>query len=180
MDGEWGHRPVKGKQRGPTDSDRGAPGEVAMEYLVDRIKELISPAFNQRNYDLVEITIKREQGRMILRILTDRPAGGITLDECVELNRTVSQILDEEDLILERFALEVSSPGLDRPLRTQKDFQRKLERQVWVFISEPVNQKLEWKGKLVKAAPGEITLLVNSAEVVIPLNKINKAIEVIG
>lgn len=150
-----------------------------MEYLTERIKELISPLFTQQNYDLVEIAIKREKGRMILRILVDRPTGGITLDECVSLNQAVSQILDQADLIQESFSLEVSSPGLDRPLRSEKDFQRKIERNIRVFVSEPIHQKTEWQGKLIKVTPEEITLLVNSLEAVIPLNKINKAREII-
>jgi len=150
-----------------------------MEYLVERIKELVSPLFTERNYDLVEIAIKREKGRMILRILADRPLGGITLDECALLNQAISQILDEADLIQENFSLEVSSPGLDRPLRTEKDFQRKIERDIRVFVSEPIHQKTEWQGKLIKVTPEEITLAVNSIEVIIPLNKINKAREVI-
>ena len=150
-----------------------------MEYLVDRIKELISPLFTERNYDLVEIAIKREKGRMILRIMADRLTGGITLDECVSLNEAVGQILDQTELIQESFSLEVSSPGLDRPLRTEKDFRRKMEREIRVFVSEPVNNKTEWQGKLIRVTPEEITLAVNSIEVIIPLNKINKAKEVI-
>ena len=150
-----------------------------MEYLVERIKELVSPLFIERNYDLVEIAIKREKGRMILRIMADRLTGGITLDECVSLNEAVGQILDQTELIQESFSLEVSSPGLDRPLRTEKDFRRKMEREIRVFVSEPVNNKTEWQGKLIRVTPEEITLAVNSIEVIIPLNKINKAKEVI-
>jgi len=149
-----------------------------VEYLLDRIKELVSSIFTQKGYDLVELTIKRESGRMILRFLADRATGGITLDECADLNSKIGEILDEADLIQENFALEVSSPGLDRPLKTEKDFIRKLEKNIRVFLSGPVNKKLEFVGKLVKVTEGTIILLVNSYEVVIPIDKINQAKEI--
>ena len=149
-----------------------------MEYLLDRIKELVYPLFTQKGYDLVDLVIRRESGRMILRILTDRPTGGITLDECAELNSKIGEILDEADLIQENFALEVSSPGLDRPLKTEKDFCRKIEKNVRVFLSEPIKEKMEFAGKLIKVTEGAIILLVNSYEVVIPIDKINKAKEI--
>jgi len=150
-----------------------------MEYLLDRISELISPLFSNGQFDLVEVTFKREMGRMILRLLVDRPIGGITLDECAKLNQKIGEILDGVDLIQESFALEVSSPGLDRPLRTEKDFLRKLEKEIWVFVSEPINNKLEWRGKLTAVTPESITLQGKSGNIVIPINKINKAKEVL-
>ena len=149
-----------------------------MEYLLDRIKELISPLFPEGSYDLVDMALKREAGRMILRLLVDRPTGGITLDECAKLNSKIGEILDEADLIQERFALEVSSPGLDRPLKTEKDFCRKLEKNIRIFLSEPIKDKIEFAGKLIKVTEGAIILLVNSYEVVIPVDKINKAKEI--
>ena len=149
-----------------------------MEYLVNRIKELVFPLFSQRGYDLLEIVIKREKGRMILRMLVDRSTGGITLDECAALNSDISRLLDEADLIQESFSLEVSSPGLDRLLREEKDFQRKITREIRVFTREPINNQTEFKGKLLRTTPEAITLLINSREVVIPLDKISKAREV--
>ncbi|MDP3143207.1 MAG: ribosome maturation factor RimP, partial [Candidatus Omnitrophota bacterium] len=77
-----------------------------MEYLLDRVKELIGPLFSDGQFDLVEISFRRESGRMILRLLADRPIGGITLGECASLNRKISEILDTADLIQEDFALE--------------------------------------------------------------------------
>ena len=149
-----------------------------MEYLLDRIKELVSPLFTQKDYDLVDIAIRRESGKLVLRLLVDRPTGGITLDECASLNEEINQILDEVDLIQESFSLEISSPGLDRPLRTEKDFRRKLEKNIRVFTSEPINNRTEFLGKLIKVTPESITLLVESEEVIISYDKINKAKEV--
>lgn len=149
-----------------------------MEYLLDRVKELIDPLFSEGQFDLVEISFRRERGRMTLRLLADRSTGGITLDECASLNQKISEILDTADLIQESFALEVSSPGLDRPLRTEEDFRRKTEKEIRVFVSEPVNNKTEWRGRLVAVDAEGITLLSGSETMVIPFNKINKAKEI--
>lgn len=149
-----------------------------MEYLLDRIRELISPVFTQKNYDLVDMVIRRESGRMILRFLVDRPTGGITIDECAQLNSEISRILDEVDLIQEIFSLEISSPGLDRPLRTRKDFLRKLDKEIRVFVASPINKKTEFAGRLITVTEEGITLQVDSEEVFIPLDNINKAREI--
>jgi ribosome maturation factor RimP len=149
-----------------------------MQYLTERIKELVLPLFDQKAYDLVDIAIKRDRGRMVLQVLADRPAGGITLDECAGLNSEIGRILDEADLIQESFALEVSSPGLDRPLRQEKDFQRKLDKEIRVFTMEPVNNKIEFAGKLIKVNPEAITIMTDSQEIEIPLSKITKAKEI--
>lgn len=150
-----------------------------MEYLVDRIKELINQLFVDKGYDLIELSLRRDKGRLVLRFLVDLPSGGITLDECAGLNEEIGNVLDEADLIQESFALEVSSPGIDRPLKTQKDFERKLDRQLRVFTSEPVGNKTEFAGKLIRVTAEAIILLVDAAEVMIPLEKVNRGREIL-
>lgn len=150
-----------------------------MEYLLDRIKELVGGLFTGKGYDLVELSLKRDKGKLILRFLVDLPSGGITLDECAALNQEISSILDEADLIQESFSLEVSSPGIDRPLKTQKDFERKLNRQVRVFTLEPVGNKTEFAGVLVRVTAEAITILIDGVEIEIPLDKINRGKEIL-
>lgn len=150
-----------------------------MEYLVDRIRELVGRIFVDKGYDLVDLVLRRESGRLILKFLVDLPSGGITIAECAALNAEIGKVLDEVDLIQEGFALEVSSPGIDRPLRTQKDFERKINRQIRVFTLEPVGNKIEFLGKLVGVNSEAITVLVDAAEVAIPLEKINRGKEIL-
>jgi len=151
-----------------------------MEYLLDRIKELVSPLLDGMNIDLVELKMHRQNRQMFLRFFVDRPEGGITVKECANLNIEISRVLDEADLIQESFVLEVSSPGIDRPLVTAKDFRRVKNRKIKIYVSVPIENKLELEGSLVKVEGDKIIILVGEKQVNIPLDKINKARQVIN
>ena len=105
--------------------------------MVERARELIVNLLEAKKVDLVQLTYRREGGRMVLRLLADRPKGGITISECSMLSAKISALLDESDLIGGRFFLEVCSPGLDRPLKTPDDFTRNIGRRVKVTIPNP-------------------------------------------
>ncbi len=125
--------------------------------------------------ELVEFS-SRYQGRgLVLRILADRPEGGISLEECAGLNRKLGELLDEKDLLQESYLLEVSSPGLDRPLKAKGDFRRALGKQAKFFLFEAVNGKIEHDG-LIKEVNDEIVAVQTEKGLFsIPLSKINKA-----
>lgn len=82
-----------------------------------------------QNLDLVDIIYRYEGRGLVLRVLVDKPEGGITLDECAGLNNEISRILDEKDMLQQRYILEVSSPGLDRPLNSKNDFLRCINKE---------------------------------------------------
>jgi ribosome maturation factor RimP len=150
-----------------------------MEYLLDRIRELISGLFESRQLDLVDLKMQREKGRMFLRFFVDKSEGGITLDECANLNTEIGKILDETGIIQESFVLEVSSPGLDRRLITEKDFRRVINKNIRIFLSEEVEGRLEFIGQLLRVEAEKIVIFFNEKEITIPLDKINKAKQVI-
>jgi ribosome maturation factor RimP len=150
-----------------------------MEYLLDRIKELSMPVLEAHSIDLVDLKLQRQNRRVFLRFFVDKPEGGITLDKCADLNTEISLILDEADLIQERFILEVSSPGLDRPLATAKDFKRALNRDIKIYLAEPIENRLEFLGNLQSVEEERINILVDGRIVIIPINIINKAKQVI-
>jgi ribosome maturation factor RimP len=129
--------------------------------------------------ELVELVYRFEGRYMVLRLLVDRPEGGITIDECARLNIEISSILDEKNIIQERFSLEVSSPGLDRPLKSRNDFIRSLNRRVKFFLSAPVHGKIEIDGKITQV--NEQSVSVDTAGIVsdIDFNIINKAKQII-
>ena len=91
--------------------------------IKEKIQELIEPVLNRENYELVELQYRRERTGLVLRIFIDR-VQGIILNDCVKVSEKLSQLLDEKDIIPERYTLEVSSPGLERILRKETDFQR--------------------------------------------------------
>jgi len=88
-----------------------------------QIETLILPILDDLGYELVDLQLQQDGKQMALRIFVDKPAG-ITLDDCVEVSREVSAILEVEDPIGSAYRLEVSSPGLDRPLKKAADFER--------------------------------------------------------
>ena len=88
-----------------------------------QIEKLVLPILNDLGYELVDLQLQQDGKQLALRIFVDKPAG-ITLDDCVEVSREVSAILEVEDPIRAAYRLEVSSPGLDRPLKKAADFER--------------------------------------------------------
>jgi len=93
------------------------------EENLTQIETLILPILDDLGYELVDLQLQQDGKQLALRIFVDKPAG-ITLDDCVEVSREVSAILEVEDPIRAAYRLEVSSPGLDRPLKKAADFER--------------------------------------------------------
>ena len=129
--------------------------------IVQKVKAQITPLLQERGVDLVEVSQGRTQNRALLRILVDRP-GGITLDEVSQLNRVLSEHLGQLTEPLGPYLLEVSSPGLDRPLKTEADFRRAKGEVVRVVTREPIEGENTYTGPLEGIEEGQIT--VNSEE----------------
>jgi len=97
----------------------------------EQIRELVEPLLEEEGVELVDLELKGSPGRLILRIFIDEE-GGITIDRCTEISRKLSDLLDRKDPIPGRYTLEVSSPGVDRPLVQPRDFRRNVGREVRV------------------------------------------------
>ena len=110
------------------------------------LESLLRPVIEGAGYELVDLQLRSETGRWVLRLLVDRP-GGITLDECARLSREVSPHLDVADLLHVRYVLEVSSPGVRRPLKRVEDFARFVGERVEVLTSEPVEGRKLFRGR---------------------------------
>lgn len=146
-----------------------------MDILAQQLDELISSVLTQTQLILVDLHV-RPQGRNIaIQILADKPQGGITLEECSAINRKIGDALEEKKLIAQSYILEVSSPGLDRPLKTVQDFFRVLGREVKFFLSNPVHNKLEYSGIIQKVENDFLVLNLGGATIDIPIQCINKA-----
>ncbi len=96
---------------------------IGTESVADSARRLLEPVLVRDGFELVEVEWAREGGPWVLRLFVDRP-GGVTIDDCQAVSRTVEPILDAEDFIEVAYHLEVSSPGVDRPLRKPQDFER--------------------------------------------------------
>ncbi len=147
--------------------------------MIIEFKSFLADFLKTRNLDLIDV-IHRYEGRdLFLRILVDKPEGGISLGECALLNRALSDILDERNILEQRYILEVSSPGLDRPLKTENDFSRCLNKRVRFFLNEFINGKLEWDGIINNVSGGTVYIDVGKVTIQAPLDKINKAKQII-
>ena len=128
-------------------------------------------------FELVDVEAKPRRGGMHVRLTVDKP-GGIGLDELSEVSEEVSRILDVEDPITSRYTLEVSSPGLDRPLATEADFRRALGHLARVETTEPVHGKRGLTGRLAAVGEGSVRLVLEKekgAVVDVPLALVERA-----
>lgn len=144
------------------------------EEIIERVKSLAANYLSSHNIELVEVIYRRESPGMVLRLLVDTPEG-ITIDQCEELNQYLSEVLDKEDVIEEHYLLEVSSPGLDRPLKTDRDFDRVIGKELIITTYEPIDGKRTIEGKLISSNSEYIVIDAIEKEITIPRDKIAKA-----
>lgn len=145
--------------------------------ILKRVRELIRPLLAGRGAELVDLVCHSGGGRLTLRFLVDT-ARGITIDELSGLNRSIGAMLEEHDVIPDPYVLEVSSPGLDRPLKTAADFERVIGRRVKVTTSAPVADRQEHWGEVLGANEESVVLRLDSGEKLpIPLLKIQRAVQ---
>lgn len=148
--------------------------------LISQLTNIISEYLKIKGFDLVDITYRYEGRDLILRVLVDRPYGGITIDECTLINKDIGTILDEKDIIKDTYTLEVSSPGIGRPLRTKNDFSRCINRKVQIFLLSPRDGRLEWQGTIERIENETIYIAVKDKVIEIPLSCVSMAKQLIG
>lgn len=142
--------------------------------LRDQLTELLEPVVGGLGYELWELEYATRAGGGLLRLYIDSP-GGITLDDCERVSRAVSATLDASDPIPGQYTLEVSSPGLDRVLRTPAHFARFTGESVRLETLQPVNGRKRFSGRLTRVAEREITIEVDGGELSLPFQAIHKA-----
>lgn len=137
-------------------------------------RNLIKPVVDGLGFELVGIEYQPAGRHSVLRIYIDG-ADGITVDDCATVSHHVSGLLDVEDLIRGQYTLEVSSPGLDRPLFTIEDFEKYNGRDVQVRLDTPLNGRRRFKGRLLGVGNGVVRVLVDEEETSLPLLHIEQA-----
>jgi ribosome maturation factor RimP len=146
------------------------------ETLIRNITDLIEPFLQAQGFELVELQLRQRQGSWLVRVFADAE-GGISLEDCRTLSLEIGQVLDAEDLIPASYVLEVSSPGLDRPLRTPRDFQRQCHHMVTVFLRTPLLGKTQYTGRVAAVAEAHLVLhLPPDTPVEIPLTQIERGV----
>lgn len=117
------------------------------EFYEQKTEELIMPIITKNNFELVDTEFVKEGSQWYLRLYIDKE-GGITIDDCETVSRAMSDILDKEDYIDESYILEVSSPGLGRPLKKDKDFIRSMDEEVEIRLYKSIDKQKEYVGCL--------------------------------
>ncbi len=128
-----------------------------------RVEAWITPVLEQHQFELVDVEYVREVGVWYLRCYIDKE-GGITVDDCEVISRLLGEWLDKEDFIEDSYILEVSSPGLGRPLKKDKDFERSLGEEVELRLYKPRNRQKEFTGILKAYDKDTVTLEMDGAE----------------
>jgi ribosome maturation factor RimP len=149
----------------------------------EQLIEVVEPAVNAAGYDLVELEFRREPHAFVLRVFIDLleaeaeagVAGGVSVDDCERASRTISASLDVADPITVKYALEVSSPGLDRPLRRQSDYRKFAGRRARIKLHDPIEGRRNFAGVLRDAADGVVHIEADGREFALPLAAIVKA-----
>ena len=145
-----------------------------MEKILEILEEKMEEHLNELGLELADIEYVSEGGYNYLRIYVEKPDGNTSLDDCVELSGRIDNIADE--LINEKFYLEVSTPGLERKLKRPKDFTRFTGRKVKIYTKSQVEEKKTFEGKLEKFENETIFLLDDTGKVYeIPFSKLKKS-----
>lgn len=139
------------------------------------IGRLVEPSLNAMGYDLVRVHLSGGQD-LRLQIMAERLDGeGMTVDDCADISRNVSAILDVEDPIKSAYTLEVSSPGIDRPLVRLADFERFAGFEARVESAAPVDGRKRFRGKLIGVEDDRVKIDVEGTTYAVPFDEIHRA-----
>lgn len=135
------------------------------ETYEQKTEELVLPIVEEYQFELVDVEYVKEGSNWYLRAYIDKP-GGITVDDCEVVSRRLSDLLDERDFIEDAYILEVSSPGLGRPLRKEKDFARSIGEEVEIRLFRAVEHEKEFSGILKEFDKEKLVIELEDNEVV--------------
>ena len=134
------------------------------EEYEQKTEALVSSIIKENNFELVDVEYVREAGNWYLRVYVDKE-GGITVDDCEIVSRALSDKLDANDFIEDSYILEVSSPGLGRPLKKEKDFVRSIGKEVDIHLYKSIDRQKEFTGVLKSYSDTEIVLQIEESDV---------------
>ena len=154
----------------------------ALVQPLDRVRELASRVASTHGLDIFDVELKREGGQQVLRVVVDRPGPAATpeesvsIEDCARVAEELGTLLDVEDVIPGGYTFEVSSPGLDRPLRTADDYRRFAGRWAKIVTSQPVDRQTAFAGR-VKGIEGDDVLFESEGSKLmkLPLRLISRA-----
>jgi ribosome maturation factor RimP len=144
------------------------------ENIISNIKELLEPILFEKRLELFDIEFKGQGQKGVLRVFIDKDEG-VTIDDCTQISRELGTLLEVHDVIPGSYTLEISSPGLTRPLKKPSDYIRFKGKTVKIKTIEDIEDKKVFKGKLLDFIDETVSLETNGTNYLIPYNKIEKA-----
>lgn len=144
------------------------------EAIEERIASMVEPLVKDKGLELVDLEYLKEGGHWYLRLYIDKD-GGVDMDDCAAISHIVSEMLDEKNPIPQAYMLEVSSPGLERPLKKEEDFVRFQGSLIMVHTTTQFQGFKKFTGNLVGLINDEIVLEYNDERIAIPRNLVKKA-----
>lgn len=131
--------------------------------IESRVEAMVMPIIEEGNFELVDVEYVKEGSNYYLRVYADKE-GGINIDDCVAISRALEEKLDADDFIQEAYILEVSSPGLGRPLKKEKDFKRSIGKEIDIKLYKAQNKQKEFTGVLTAYDEETIVLEIEGEE----------------
>ncbi len=144
------------------------------ETVIERVEAVALPVLEESGLELVDVQYRREQNGWILRLIIDKQ-DGLNLNDCAAVSREISQLLDIENFIDQAYNLEVTSPGLDRPLKSIAEFERFVGRKAKIKTIEPIAGEHVFIGKINRTEGESIVLEVGTKEVTILFSQVAMA-----
>ena len=143
--------------------------------IVHEVSSVAEPLLDSCGMEMVDAEFLSEKGRWILRVFIDRE-GGVTLDDCAGVSRELGDLIEAKNIIDYPYVLEVSSAGLNRPLKKERDFIRSIDKMVKVTMSQAINNTRNFTGRLADVREGIIRLSLDDTNVIdLPLEGIERA-----
>ncbi|MBI4340682.1 MAG: hypothetical protein HY598_00190 [Candidatus Omnitrophica bacterium] len=141
---------------------------------IGEIQALVSPLLGEREMELVELICHPAGGELMVRLLVDR-VGGVTIQQCAQANQVIRQALEASGLVPEGFTVEVSSPGLDRPLTTKRDFERAIGEDLRLDVRLEEGRSKEVRGMLLAVQPAAVVVKTTGGNITVPMAEIRVA-----
>ncbi len=139
-----------------------------------QLQAMLAPAVTALGYEFWGLEYLTHGRQAVLRVFIDSP-NGISVDDCAKVSRQLSAVLDVEDPIAVEYTLEVSSPGMDRPLFTIEQYERYRGEQIKIRLRAPFEGRRNFTGRLVGVEAEEVVIVVEDHEYLLPIEMIDKA-----
>ena len=144
------------------------------ETIAKKVTSLVEPILEEMDFELVDVMYFSKQGRWVLRLYIDKE-GGVTIDDCVRVSGEIGDLIDVKDVVEHEYVLEVSSPGLDRPLKKEKDLIHSIGKKVKLKMDFPLKNRRNFTGYLKDFRNGMLYLEVDGDVVELSWADVGKA-----